>query len=80
MKQTPGAYLSRMYSLRRMLNENVMKIFLSSFVMTIIDYGLIIWGVQSAFGIDILQRKLIASFFLSTTKIFKKQRSKSVIK
>ncbi|CAL8129757.1 unnamed protein product [Orchesella dallaii] len=72
-----NAALSRMYSLRRKFTDNVLKVFLSAFVLSIIDYGIMIWCVQSKVEIDKLQAKIdrfIASFFLS--KFSKSSKSK----
>lgn len=60
--------LKRMYSLRRLMSENVVKIFLSSFVISIVDYGLNIWCVQSPADVWKLQNKLdrfIVTYYLN---------------
>lgn len=60
--------LKRMYSLRRLMSENVVKIFLSSFVISIVDYGINIWCVQSPADVCKLQNKLdrfIVTYYLN---------------
>ena len=53
-------------SLKRLLNLNVFKILLNSFVFSIIDYALPIWGTLSKTDMGILQSKvnsLLGAFF-----------------
>ncbi len=60
--------LKRLYSLRRLMSEKVVKIFLSSFVVSITDYGSNIWCAQSTTDIENLQSKInrfIVTFYMN---------------
>ncbi|CAL8088203.1 unnamed protein product [Orchesella dallaii] len=66
-----NAGLSRMYSIRRLFSENVLKMFLSAFVISTIDYGLLIWCNQSETDICKLQTKIsrfIYTFYYNRRK------------
>lgn len=70
-----NAALKRMYSLKRLMSDNVVKIFLSSFVSSIIDYGICIWCIQSDKEISRLQNKInrfVFTFFLRRNKKLQK--------
>lgn len=70
-----NAALSRMYSLRSIMTKNVLKTMLSAFVISILDFCLIIWNVQTAKETKRLQNKInrfVLSFFAK--KMAKKEK------
>ncbi|CAL8140630.1 unnamed protein product [Orchesella dallaii] len=70
-----NAALGRLHSLRRSFTDNVLKTFLSAFVISILDYGIVAWCVQSESEIDKLQNKIsrfIFSFCYSSRNMKKK--------
>lgn len=50
--------LGRMYSLKRLISKNKIKIFMSAFVISIIDYGITIWAVQTDRELQKIQDKI----------------------
>ncbi len=52
-----NAALSKMYTIRRMLTSKVMKTFLSAYVVSIIDYAIVIWAVDGK-KLNFIQRKI----------------------
>lgn len=73
--------LRKLYGLRRLMSENVLKIFMSSFVISIIDYGINIWCVKSDVEILRLQRKIdrfLLTFYANCWFKNKKRKQKSI--
>jgi len=69
--------LAKLYSIKRFLSPSVMKSMLSAYVVSIVDYAIIIWGVSSSKLIS-LQRKInrfLLAYFLPS--YFRKTRKKS---
>jgi len=67
--------LAKMYAIRRLLSINVMKTFLSAYVVSTADYAQKIWCVQSDRDVMHLQRKIdrfLSAYFLSKNCISKK--------
>lgn len=56
--------LSRFYRLRRQLTPNVIKIFLSAYVSSIIDYCIVVWAVQTDNQLDSLQNRINRFLFV----------------
>lgn len=70
-----NAALKRMYSLKRMMSDNVLKVFLSSFVSSIVDYGICFWCIHPDKEIVKLQNKInrfIVTFFVRRNKKMQK--------
>jgi hypothetical protein len=53
-----NAALSKMYTLKRMFSENVLKTFMSAFISSITDYGIVTWSIQSNLEINKIQNKI----------------------
>ncbi len=71
--------LAKLYSIKRFLSVNVMKTMLSAYVVSIVDYALIIWGVNSSKLVS-LQRKInrfVLAYFLPS--YYRKRRRKSKV-
>ncbi len=70
--------LSKMYSLKRMFSENVLKTFMSAFVSSITDYCIITWSIQSNLEINKVQNKITrflrSYYYPRTVKKLKKSK------
>lgn len=64
MENKVNGALSKMYTLKRLMSENVIKTVIRSYVMNIIDFGLLAWFVQLSCEISILPTE-ITRFLLS---------------
>ncbi len=61
-----NAAISKMYTVRRFFTENTIKIFMSCYVVSTIDYCFEIWGCQNEGRLEKLQLKInrfLQSFF-----------------
>ncbi len=52
------AAIGKLFSLRRLLSPKVIKTFISAYVVSVVDYCIIIWAVQTDNEIDKLQNRI----------------------
>lgn len=72
--------LKRMYSLRRNFTPNVIKIFISCYVVSIVDYCVCIWSVQTPNQLALLQNRIdrfVLDYFYPN---FRKRKNKCKVK
>lgn len=55
--------MKRMYSLRRFFTERIIKIFISCYAVSIVDYCLCVWSTQTSNQLDRLQNKINSFLF-----------------
>lgn len=53
-----NASLSKVYSIRRMIPTKFLKTIISAYLSSIIDYGLLFWGVPNESEVNSFQRKI----------------------